>query len=214
MAETDWSTTSFAQRLEHVRVNLARESYAGFRRRLIGDERDGRDGFDVHYNTVINYHTVTEVAEERREPSLEYVMRVCKVLSIRPAWLLFGEGEPTAADMATDPATDRRSDPEVEAVTAAIEQELGITALNAGVHWTRLAFFAAGHIKREETGDSSIAPLIRRVARALRAPLDSLEIDHTQVEMLDTYLAIVAGAMEWVFSNSDAPRDNAPKEEE
>jgi hypothetical protein len=206
MSETDWRTTSFAQRLEHVRVNLLNESYAGFRRRLIGDE-DEKDGFDVHYNSVINYHTHTERADKRREPSLEYVMRVCQVLDIRPAWLLFGEGKPTAAEMATDASPG--ADPAIDAVTAAIINELGAVGLNAGVRWVPLAFLASGFIE-EEGGPWSIAPTIGRLARALRAPLDSLGIDPAHVKMLDTYLALVGIALEGALRNAAASNDYAP----
>jgi hypothetical protein len=209
MPETDWRTSSFAQRLEHVRVNLLDESYAGFRRRLIGD---GKDGFDVHYNSVINYHTHTERADKRRDPSLDYVMRVCQVLDIRPAWLLFGEGKPTAAEMATDPATARGADPTIEAVTAAIMNELGTAGLNAGVRWVPLAFLASGFVE-EEGGPGSIAAAIGRLARALRAPLDSLGIDPAQVKELDTYLVLVGIALEGALRNAAPSSDFGPSPE-
>lgn len=92
MAARDWRNSSFAQRLEHVRVDVAGvDSYAEFRRRLREINEKGEVvGFDVHYNSVINYHTHTEREDRRRDPSLDYLRRVSQVFGIRMEWLMNG----------------------------------------------------------------------------------------------------------------------------
>jgi hypothetical protein len=102
MRKIDWRTASFAQRLEHARVKVAGiNSWKELQRRLCEE-----NVFEVHYNTIINYHTHTVRADKRREPSIDYMMRVCDVLAVRPEWLLLGKGKPTAAEMATDAAEE------------------------------------------------------------------------------------------------------------
>lgn len=79
--ETDWRDTTFADRLEHVRREIVGvETYADFRRHLVND------GFDVHYNSVVNYHSKAY----ERDPSLDYLRRVSEVFGIRMEWLVNG----------------------------------------------------------------------------------------------------------------------------
>ena len=73
-----------AERLEQLRLkHLEGMSLAEFHRQLLL-----RDGYEVSYAAVRNYHTT-------RKAPVDYYAQVSRVFGIRLEWLLFGEGEMT-----------------------------------------------------------------------------------------------------------------------
>jgi hypothetical protein len=88
-----------AERLEKLRLkHLEGMSLAEFHRQLVQ-----RDGFDVSYAAVRNYHT-------KRKAPVDYYAQVCRVFGIRLEWLLFGDGEITPSLQMAAEASDESLD--------------------------------------------------------------------------------------------------------
>jgi hypothetical protein len=171
--------------------------------------------YSVSYGAVKTYHQGRAPSKKSgtsdRDAPAFYLARVAAVFDeFRLEWLVADEGMPTHAEQREAEAKAREQQGRYDLIREAVVDELGIRGTNAGVQWIRLAFFLAAHdtdVDEELGPDEAMAATVRRIAQALRAPLDSLGIDYRDVNELDTYLTLVGASLEGVF------RSTAPKQQ-
>ncbi len=178
----------FGERLETALERYAPDEVRGDKRAFQRALRERMGSENSRQGT--SYPAVLGYFGGRVTPSLPWTLEAARLLTVRPSWLAFGEGEPT--DEAEREATFLGSlSTATAAGSAAIDHEEGLQ------HWRRAIEVRDGVLRcwaghpgiriRKEYMPHWVAPLAAAclrlrvepptAGRALRAPLDILEVD-------------------------------------
>jgi hypothetical protein len=194
-------TDPICSRLEDVRKLAGVPTLRDFWKRLTAKKSPAGPAYQVSYGSVVKYHF-------NREPPATYLARVSEVFGVSLVWLVTGEGAATQDLLAARQA--QRAKGLRRRVEEAFHEELaalGPEALEAieAILWRlwRSARFAnLQAFSTPEAADKHMVAVARELARALKAPLETLGLSLADLPSplaTENYLSGVALALAGVL---------------